>query len=412
MKTRILPFLTFFLSSPSCTAALPGPEADSPVLDQNGLSPRYLTDYQHIGQGISWSAHVDTELFANLAGGIRTGTANTTAGQIGLQWDSGKAGFWRGGQFTSSAFGIYSSAEDTAYSGDLQTASNIYAPSAVRLYELNYRQQWMKGLATRIGYTDFNLYFEFASNALQLLNGSFGLDASLAGNVPALPTYPYSGLGFIVHGYGQYWSSKAGIFQGDAVHQFRGVFDRGNFAIWEGALHWGQEDGEDRDDDTDEYGQYVFKLGAWYYRQPRAPAYDLSHSTHGIYGIVEAHWQLAGAELAPFLQWGKAFGTENLVPWYLGAGARLSHFLPGRPDDALSLGMARAALRSGVVAAGFEDEAQIPAIYPAETSYELTYVAKVNEWLSVQPDLQHITHPSGVYRNATVALLRLHLEFF
>ena len=71
MKTRILPFLTFFLSSPSCTAALPGPEADSPVLDQNGLSPRYLTDYQHIGQGISWSAHVDTELFANLAGGIR-----------------------------------------------------------------------------------------------------------------------------------------------------------------------------------------------------------------------------------------------------------------------------------------------------------------------------------------------------
>ena len=156
----------------------------------------------------------------------------------------------------------------------------------------------------------------------------------------------------------------------------------------------------------------MFKLGAWHYGQPRAPAFDLSHSTHGIYGIVEAHWQLAGAELAPFLQWGKAFGTENLVPWYLGAGARLSHFLPGRPDDALSLGMARAALRSGVVAAGFEDEAQIPPIYPAETSYELTYVAKVNEWLSVQPDLQHITHPSGVYRNATVALLRLHLEFF
>ncbi|MEY2342783.1 carbohydrate porin [Acidithiobacillus sp. IBUN Pt1247-S3] len=412
MKFKTFSFLTFFMSGSSLASGLPGPGADSPIPVQNGIAPRYLTDFQHIGQGLSWSAHLDTELFANLAGGIRQGTASTSAGQLGLQWNTNKAGVWPGGLFTASAFGIYSSAEDTAYSGDLQTASNIYAPSAIRLYELNYRQQWTDWLATRVGYTDFNLYFDVASNALQLLNGSFGLDPSLSGNVPALPTYPYSGLGFIVHTYGGNWSSKAAIFQGDAVHQYQGVFDRGYFAIWEGALHWGHEEGEDADDDTDEYGQYVFKVGAWHYRQPRAPAFDLSPTTNGVYGIVEAHWQIAGAELAPFLQWGKAFGRENLVPWYLGAGARLSHFLPARPDDALSFGMARAALRPGVVAAGFEDEEQPAAIYPAETSYELTYVAKLNDYLSLQPDLQYIVHPNGVYPNATVGLLRLHLEFF
>lgn len=412
MKCKSLSFLMLLWSGASVAAGLPGPAAESPIPNQNGLAPRYLTEFQHIGQGFSWSAHIDTELFANLAGGIRQGTANTTAGQLGLQWDSGKAGAWRGGLFTTSVFGIYSSAEDTAYSGDLQTASNIYAPSAVRLYEANYRQQWTDWLATRVGYTDFNLYFDVASNALQLLNGSFGLDPSLSGNVPALPTYPYSGLGFIVHSYGANWSSKAGVFQGDAVHPYRGVFDRGYLAIWEGALHWGREEGEDPDDDTDEYGKYVFKVGAWHYDQPRAPDFDLSPTTNGIYGIVEAHSQLADAELAPFIQWGKAFGQENLVPWYLGVGARLSHFLAARPDDALSFGMARAALRPGMVAAGYEDEELPAAIYPAETSYEITYVAKLNDYLSLQPDLQYITRPNGVYRNATVGLLRLHLEFF
>ena len=137
MKCKSLSFLMLLWSGASVAAGLPGPAAESPIPNQNGLAPRYLTEFQHIGQGFSWSAHIDTELFANLAGGIRQGTANTTAGQLGLQWDSGKAGAWRGGLFTTSVFGIYSSAEDTAYSGDLQTASNIYAPSAVRLYEAN-----------------------------------------------------------------------------------------------------------------------------------------------------------------------------------------------------------------------------------------------------------------------------------
>ena len=52
------------------------------------------------------------------------------------------------------------------------------------------------------------------------------------------------------------------------------------------------------------------------------------------------------------------------------------------------------------------------AIGNAETAYELTYVAKLTEHLSLQPDLQYIQHPNGYFPDATVGILRLHVEFF
>ncbi|MGC9216801.1 carbohydrate porin, partial [Acidithiobacillus sp.] len=76
----------------------------------------------------------------------------------------------------------------------------------------------------------------------------------------------------------------------------------------------------------------------------------------------------------------------------------------------LSVGMAMAWLRSGPVAAALGVE---PAdIRGAETSYELTYVAKLAEHVSLQPDLQYIQHPNGYYPDSTVGLLRVHVEFF
>ncbi len=400
--------------------ALPGPGEDSAAAGQSGVAPRYLTNYTHLVDGVSWAGHLDTELFSNFSGGIKRGASNDTAGQLGLQWDSEKSGIWKGGQFNLSTFATYSSAEQTDFSGDQQVASNIYAATGIRLYEANYRQQWTLWLATRVGFTDFNLYFDVASNALQLINSSFGLTPTISVNVPAAPTYPYSGLGFIVSTHGSNWSSKAGIFQGDALHPWSGTFDRGYLALWEGALHLGREDGDDPDDDTDTFGQWVFKLGAWHYQQPRFDVIeDLGPSSSGLYGVVEAHYDVGGAQVGPFLQWGASTATQNIVPWYLGVGTKIAHFVPGRPDDALSIGFARAGFRAAALqnALGLEaseDAQDAPAgtrLRSAETAYEITYVAKLNEHVSIQPDLQYITHPSGIYPNALVGILRLHLEF-
>ncbi|MEA2714557.1 MAG: hypothetical protein QOK27_2518, partial [Gemmatimonadales bacterium] len=44
-----------------------------------------------------------------------------------------------------------------------------------------------------------------------------------------------------------------------------------------------------------------------------------------------------------------------------------------------------------------------------ETTMELTYLAQLGSWLSVQPDLQYVIHPGGTRstRNAVVLGLRV-----
>ena len=38
-------------------------------------------------------------------------------------------------------------------------------------------------------------------------------------------------------------------------------------------------------------------------------------------------------------------------------------------------------------------------IYNYETSFEGTYRAKINNWITVQPDIQYIVHPDYVLKN-------------
>lgn len=47
----------------------------------------------------------------------------------------------------------------------------------------------------------------------------------------------------------------------------------------------------------------------------------------------------------------------------------------------------------------------------AETAYEVTYQIALAPQVSLQPDLQYVANPSGTYPSATVAGLRLHVEF-
>lgn len=413
--------LTFSVATALCAASFLGCPAiayadaadsnpESSIPNTPGLSAKYLPAYTHIGNGLSWAGHLDSEIFSNFSGGIKQGSEGNIVGQIGAEYDTDKAGLWKGGKFTLSLMGIYSSGIQQNYSGDIQTASNIWAPNAVRFYDAAYRQRWNDWLNTRVGYMDVNYYFDVAANALQLINSSFGMSPTITVNVPGTATYPYSGLGLLVSTHTQNVSNKLAIFQGDPQHQ-TSAFERGYMALWEGALHWGHKADEDMEDNTDEYGQYELKLGAWRYQQANPELYGLSPSTAGAYGIVEGNWTLPGErQLGAFVQAGAAPQNFNPVPWYLGVGLRLGHPFADRPDDSISIGMARAWLRPEAVAAGLDVE---PAsIHPAETSYELTYLAKVTEHINIQPDLQYIQHPSGYYPDALVGILRLHLEFF
>jgi Carbohydrate-selective porin len=269
--------LTFSVATALCAASFLGcpvigyadaadSNPESSIPNTPGLSAKYLPAYTHIGNGLSWAGHLDSEIFSNFSGGIKQGSEGNIVGQIGAEYDTDKAGLWKGGKFTLSLMGIYSSGIQQNYSGDIQTASNIWAPNAVRFYDAAYRQRWNDWLNTRVGYMDVNYYFDVAANALQLINSSFGMSPTITVNVPGTATYPYSGLGLLVSTHTQNVSNKLAIFQGDPQHQ-TSAFERGYMALWEGALHWGHKADEDMEDNTDEYGQYEIKIGAWRYQQ-------------------------------------------------------------------------------------------------------------------------------------------------
>ncbi|MEY2334781.1 carbohydrate porin [Acidithiobacillus ferrianus] len=396
--------------SDTCAAvdfASPDDESAPPI---SGISPKYLPAYSPPADGVSWAGHVDSELFTNLSGGIQRGSTGHIVGQFGVSYDTQKAGFWKGGKFTLSLMGIYNSAAQQDYSGDIQTASNIWAPDALRFYDAAFRQHWTNWLSTRVGYMDVNYDFDVTTNALQLINSSFGMTPTITVNVPGTPTYPYSGLGFLVEAHNQHLSSRIAIFQGDPRHQ-TSAFTRGYMALWEGDLRWDGPKGGHRGVGTEDNGRYILKVGAWHYQQSNPHRYGLSPTTSGVYAIAEGNWDWSDErQIGAFAQLGGAPQTLNPVPWYLGLGLRLSHPFVNRPDDSLSIGMARAWLRPDSAADSLGVAAE--RIQHAETAYEATYVARLTEHVTLQPDLQYIQHPGGHHPNATVGMMRVHIEFF
>ena len=106
-----------------------------------------------------------------------------------------------------------------------------------------------------------------------------------------------------------------------------------------------------------------------------------------------------------FVQLGLGDGRVNQIGGYLSGGLTLTAPFAGRAQD--ELGLAATAALNG----SHYERAQMAAGTPAagETTVELTYLAQLGVWLTVQPDLQYVIHPGGTraVRNAVVPGLRI-----
>ena len=83
-------------------------------------------------------------------------------------------------------------------------------------------------------------------------------------------------------------------------------------------------------------------------------------------------------------------------------GLHVSGLIPGRADDEAGVAMARADFSGAYLLAnrGFRKN---------ETLFEITYRARITDWLAIQPAFQYIISPSGdpALKNAKVALIRV-----
>ena len=269
--------------------------------------------------------------------------------------------------------------------GDLQTLDNIEAPNTFKVFEAWYQHSFgNSGLMVRVGLQDYNALFNVLDAAGILINSSFGHDPTIAQADPSI--FPVTTVGGILR-----WQSTHGAYVMGAVFdgvpglpghphgtQIHFLDGEGVFASVEAGIS-----GSDAK-------PYKLAAGGWY-RTSRFvdPAGRPREHNHGLYAIAEARvLHGTGMTIDAFLQLGLADADHNKLDHYIGAGLTAVGLVPLRPDDSVSVGMARAHT-------SYRYREAVPGSDSAETALEITWRAALNEHLVVQPDIQYIINPGA-----------------
>lgn len=282
--------------------------------------------------------------------------------------------------------------------GDIQTVSNIEAPSVTRLFEAWAEQHLGQGdtVAIRAGLMDLNSDFDPLETAALFVNSSHGIGPDIAKsgrNGPSI--FPVSALGVR----GEWQASRrvtvrAAVFDGvpgdpDHPRAFAAARLRGS----DGALLIGQADYRLK-------GDVKLELGGWHYTSRTAgdtvgePLTRDSGGYASLEGPLSARW-------SAWIRAGLASPHAQAVSRYLGGGAILKGLLRSRGEDQAGLSVAHAVIAP--------DIRRLQLLPGAETTVEATYQARFGRFVAVQPDAQWVHRPAGVAgaRDALVLGLRL-----
>lgn len=339
---------------------------------------------------IRFNLYETAEAWDNVAGGLRTGGTFLSKLRVSATLDGdglGAPGLLAHVQM----FAVNGQSLSNVYVGDVQTVSNIDAPTAFRLFDLWVQQSFGDKGSVRVGLMDLNAEFDSIAPAALFVNSSHGIGPDLSRSGPNGPSiFPTSSLGGrIAWTPAKRFTFRAAAFNataGDPAHP-------GAFAIVDfkgGALLIGQADWSFAKDAT-------ASLGAWGYTDPRPfidPARPGGASQRGAYASVEGP---ISRRLRGWVRVGLTDPAVETVSSYLGGGLVVS--LRGDNDEA-GLAVARAGIGGAARRAR--------GLPGAETTFEGTYRLKLDRVLSVQPDLQYVIHPASAHGipNALVLGLR------
>ncbi|WP_249778357.1 carbohydrate porin [Phenylobacterium glaciei] len=286
--------------------------------------------------------------------------------------------------------------------GTLQGIDNIEVtrPRA-KVYEA-WVQQDVGKASVRAGLYDLNSEFYTTDAAGLLISPAFGIGSELAATGPNGPSiFPSTALALRV----RLVPSDATYVQAAVLNAHAGVigdpdgvdtaFDDGGLLIAEAG--W--------------TGRGKVAVGAWGYTKKQEDILDLDaagdpvqRTATGVYLLVEQ--PLNGAQgdvraVAGFLRLGVSDGDTTPFKGGGQAGLLMTQVFAGRPDSALSLGVAYGGLsdkfQQTLTAGGVSAES-------SESTIELTYADKVAPRLTLQPSVQYVIHPGGD-RDADPALV-------
>lgn len=269
--------------------------------------------------------------------------------------------------------------------GDIQTADNIEAVPVTRLFEAYLAKIWgtdNRSLAVRLGMMDLNSQFDSIDTASLMLNSSHGIGPDLSRSGRTGPSiYPATAIGTsITWVRSKNWTFRLGAFDGvsgspTAPHAFFAE----RLKPSDGLLLIGQVDWQVTKNAR-------LEVGMWGYTAAQdGPAGDRAHD-RGAYVSYEAPLN-ALPHLSFWLRAGLANENAQPIAGYLGGGLVQQGTIPGRSDDRLGFAIAHAIIGNPAV--------QALGLHQAETSFELTYQAKISHRLVIQPDIDYVRNPAG-----------------
>lgn len=335
------------------------------------------------------------EVFANASGGITTSGAAKYLGllDIPLTFDLEKIAAFLPGRVFLLGQTTHGQGISEEYVGDAQFVSNIDSLNNIAQVSEYWWEfgLWDDDVTVRIGKQDINTEFLFIDLAEDFIQSSFGLSPSTL-----FPTYPDPSMGAIaLVRLTESWRLKTGVWDafasggswgfsgndsvvvvGELEHHyhlaegmFPGVAALG--AVYESA---GELDGEP----ISAVQEYYVQLEQWLVRE--TPSEE--DAIEGL-GVFAGYYPRVPGRLKPATSFGDCFV----------AGVIYRGLFPARDRDVLGTGVAWTELFGG----GSGEE----------SVFELFYKLQLTEWTSLQPDLQYISTPSGVERDAIVVGLRL-----
>lgn len=324
-----------------------------------------------------------THDFISNTGGAKSGPRNIGALDIYIESDLSKYTSLQG-EFMAHYIHINQN-DSRASIGDAQGASNIDMPVQVdRVVDLWYQQNWTAKFKTLVGIHDISTEFDVTESSLGFLNSSFGTSAELS--ALGLSIYPITSVGTRTqYSFTDELSLKTGLYNtnvGDesTYRSFHTSMDKN-----EGYVHI-SEIAYQRDDQK-------IGLGIWNFTKTQEKlAADGRANAYGTYGLYEKE---IGHNTWAFGRLGWADPTVSSIHSNMATGVVHRGILQRKKiNDEVGIGMSQVHFsRQHLKNIAIEEDSSTTA---QETAYEAYYQFQPMRILTLRPDIQYITNPSGI----------------
>lgn len=355
----------------------------------------------------TYKRYVRTDLFythdyISNTGGAKAGPRNIGALDIYFESDFSKFSSLQG-QVQFHYIHIHHNDQRGAI-GDIQFASNIDVPVQVdRVGDLWYQQNWSDHFNTLVGFHDISMEFDITESSLTFLNSSFGTDAGLAyAGTDGPSIYPITSLGTrSLYHFSEELSIRVGLYDANPGGEDSYRSFHSDVGAQNGLLHISELAYQDDDQ--------KIGLGGWNHSKEQAKIGTDETTTHfGSYSFFE---RKLSHSLRGFIRYGWSNPLANIIQSNTAFGMTYRGlFQRKKTNDEMGIGLTNAHFSHQYIKQlGIDEESETNS---SETAYELFYQFKPIKHLSLRPDVQYITTPSGLknFRNAWATGIRSVIE--